>query len=260
MKKVNVVKFDFSTGNFQKMADYVAEEKPLHIFINRKHYATILCSPSNLKELAVGHLLSEGTIKSIEEVEEISLKNHEVCQVKLKPKINLRSRLKTSGLYSRIIPSACGSTAPYTFVGKIPKVTSKIKVKAQLIRDCVNRLNVVAETFRKTGGVHAAAIYKSNGTTVAFAEDVGRHNAVDKTIGMAALNKTDLNNCFLTLSGRLTADILLKAARTQIPIIASIAAALDSGIEIAKRTNITLIGFARGNRMNIYNLPERILS
>jgi FdhD protein len=260
MKKVKIVKFDFLNGNFQKAVDYVAEEKPLHIFINRKHYVTILCSPSNLKELAVGHLLSGGIINSTEEIEEISLKNHGACHVKLNPEINLKTRLKVSRPYSRIILSACGSATPYTFMGKLPKVTSNLKVKAQLIRDCVNRLNVIAKTFRKTGGVHAAAIYKNDGTTVAFAEDVGRHNALDKAIGTAVLNEVDFNNCFLALSGRLTADIVLKAARADIPILASIAAALDSGIEIAKRTNLTLIGFARGNRMNIYSFPERILS
>jgi FdhD protein len=259
MKKVDIVKFDFSTGNFQKMTDYVAEEKPLHIFINRKHYATILCSPSNLNELAVGHLLTAGIIKSAEEVEEISLNNHDVCQVKLKPEINLRSRLKVSRLYSRIILSACGSTTPYTFAGKLPKVASNIKVKAQLIRDCVNRLNAIAETFRKTGGVHAAAIYKTDGSLVAFAEDVGRYNAVDKVIGMAAINKTDFNAGFLALSGRLTGDVVLKAARVGLSVIASLAAALDSGIAIANDAGLTLVGFVRGNRMNIYTFPERIL-
>jgi formate dehydrogenase accessory protein FdhD len=83
---------------------------------------------------------------------------------------------------------------------------------------------------------------------------------VDKAIGKAAMAKTPFNECFLALSGRLTADIVLKAARVGIPIIASIAAALDSGIEIAKKANLTLIGFVRGKRMNVYNAPERILS
>jgi len=258
MKKVDIVKFDFSTGNFQKMTDYVAEEKPLHIFINRKHYATILCSPSNLNELAVGHLLTAGIIKSAEEVEEISLNNHDVCQVKLKPEINLRSRLKVSRLYSRIILSACGSTTPYTFAGKLPKVASNIKVKAQLIRDCVNRLNAIAETFRKTGGVHAAAIYKTDGSLVAFAEDVGRHNAVDKVIGIGALYKVNFTEYFLAVSGRLTGDMVYKTAKVGLPIVASLAAALDSGVEIAKASNLTLIGFVRGKHMNIYTFPERI--
>jgi FdhD protein len=258
MLKVEIVKADVSAKKFQKMKDYVAEEKPLHIFLNRTYYVTIFCSPSNLKELAVGHLLSEGIVKSVEEIDEISFKGEGVCRVKLKANIDLEKRLKLLTPFSRVILSACGSSSPYEYSGKLPKITSNLKVKAEVILNGVSRLNSIAETFRKTGGVHAAAIYKSNGNLVAFAEDVGRHNAVDKVIGIGALNKTDFKECFLTLSGRLTGDIVLKAARVGLPIVASLAAAIDSGIAVAKDAGLTLIGFVRGKRMNIYNFPERI--
>jgi formate dehydrogenase accessory protein FdhD len=135
---------------------------------------------------------------------------------------------------------------------------SHLKVKVEVILNSVHSLNSIAETFRKTGGVHAAAIFNDHGNLLAFAEDVGRHNAVDKVIGIAALNKTDFDECFLALSGRLTGDIVLKAARVGIPIIASLAAAIDSGIALAEDADLTLIGFVRGKRMNIYNFPERI--
>jgi len=260
MAKVEIVKIDVSAKKAQKMTDYVAEEKPLHVFLNRTHYATIFCSPSNLKELAVGHLLSEGIIKSIKEIKEIRLKKEGVCNVKLKQNINLEKRLKLLKPFSRVILSACGSSSPYQYSGKLPKIKSNLKVKAEVILNCVNRLNSIAETFRKTGGVHAAAIYKSDGNLIAFAEDVGRHNAVDKAIGIGTLNKTNFDECFLTLSGRLTGDIVLKAARVGIPIVASLAAALDSGIAVAKDVDLTLIGFVRGKRMNVYNFPKRILS
>jgi len=260
MLKVEVVKVDVSVKKFQRITDYVAEEKPLHIFLNRTHYATIFCSPSNLKELAIGHMLSEGIVKSTEEIEEIRLKKEGVCQVKLKPDIDLEKRLKIAKPFSRVILSACGSPSPHQYFGRLPKVESNLTVKAETILKCVNSLNSIAETFRKTGGVHAAAIYKDDGTLVAFAEDVGRHNAVDKAIGIGALNRTNFGECFLTLSGRLTGDIVLKAARVGLPIAASLAAALDSGIKVAKDVDLTLIGFVRGKRMNIYNFPERILS
>jgi FdhD protein len=256
MREVEIVKIDVSTRTARKVKDYVAEEKPLNIFINKAYYVTIFCSPSNLKELALGHLLSEGILKSVEEIEEVNLKN-EACYVKIKSDINIKKRLKLSKHFSRIITSACGS--PWAYSGKLPKIKSNLKVKAETILNSVKNLNFIAETFRKTGGVHAAAIYKSNGELVAFAEDVGRHNAVDKVIGIAALNKTDLSLCFLALSGRLTGDMVLKAGRVGLPIIASLAAALDSGIAIANDVGLTLIGFVRGKRMNIYACPERIL-
>jgi FdhD protein len=258
MLKVEIIKVDVSAKKFQKMTDYVAEEKPLHIFLNKTHYATIFCSPSNLKELAAGHLLSEGIVKLVEEIDEISFKGEGVCRVKLKANIDLEKRLKLLTPFSRVILSACGSSSPYKYCGKLPKITSNLKVKAEVILNSVNRLNSVAKIFRKTGGVHAAAIYKGDGKLLAFAEDVGRHNAVDKTIGIAALNKTDFSTCFLALSGRLTGDIVLKAARTGLPLISSLAAAIDSGISVAKETHLTLAGFVRGRRMNVYSFPERV--
>jgi len=213
------------------------------------------------KELTVGHLLSEGVIHSIGEIQEIRLKKGEVCQIKLKSSVSLEKRLKLlRPPFSRVILSACGNSKPYQYSEKLPKITSNLKVKAETILKSVRNLNSVAETFRKTGGVHVAALYEKSGNLLAFAEDVGRHNAVDKLIGISALDRVDFSQCFLTLSGRLTGDIVLKAAKVGIPIVASLAAAVDSGITIAKKTNLTLIGFVRGKRMNIYNLQERILS
>jgi FdhD protein len=255
---VEVVRIDVVANKVQKVKDYVAEEKPLHIFLNKTRYATILCSPENLKELAVGHLLSEGLIRSIEEIEKINFKYQGICEVKLKSNIDLEKRLKLSKNLSRIILSACGG--PFQPSERLPKIKSNLKVKAKVIQDCVNKLNFIAEIFRKTGGVHTAAICKSDGSVIAFAEDIGRHNAVDKVIGLGALNKTDFSKCFLVLSGRLTGDIVSKAAKVGLPIVASLAAAVDSGINIAGKADLTLIGFVRGKRMNVYNFSERILA
>ena len=105
-----------------------------------------------------------------------------------------------------------------------------------------------------------AAIYKADGSLMALAEDVGRHNAADKAIGKAALDKVALNECFLASSGRISGDITFKAAKVGIPIIASIAAALSSGLDVGEKTNVTLVGFVRGKRLNIYTAPERIIT
>ena len=104
-----------------------------------------------------------------------------------------------------------------------------------------------------------AAIYKAEGSMLALAEDVGRHNAVDKVIGMTALDKVDFAECFLTLSGRMSGDVAFKAAKVGLPIIASLAAALSSGIATAEESNVTLAGFVRGKRLNVYTSPERII-
>jgi len=259
VQEVGILRIDVSTRLANQMKDWVAQEKPLHLFLNRTLYITIFCTPSKLKELAVGHLVSEGIVKSIEEIEEVNLKR-DVCRVKLVPSVDLNKRLGLSKHFQRVILSACGSKATYTPSQNLPRIRSNLSIKAETVLDCVNSLNRDAEIFRKTGGVHAAAIFSNNGTLMASAEDVGRHNAVDKVIGLTMMRKTNFGKCFLTLTGRMTGDIVVKAVRLGVPVVASMAAAIDSGIAVAKKANLTLVGFVRGKRMNVYSVPERILS
>jgi FdhD protein len=260
MRKVEIEKYDLSTKTSKKMVDYVAEENPLHLFVNTTYWATILCSPSNLKAMAVGHLLSEGILKSTSEIEEVNLKETEgSCYVKLKAEVNVEERLSLSRLHQRVVTSACGEQSIYQYKRKPAKVTSNLQVKAEVVFNAVNQLNFKAEVFRQTGGVHAAAIYTADGSMVALAEDVGRHNAVDKVIGMVALKQTRFDECFLTSTGRLSGDIIFKASKVGLPIVASLGAALDSGVAMAEKANLTLAGFVRGKRMNIYTCKERIL-
>jgi len=264
MRKIKILKVDVSAGDAKHATDLVAEEKPLHIFLNNTHFVTILCSPSRLKELAVGHVFSEGIIKNRNEIHNILLEeDKQLCRIQLKPNIDLKKKIELAKPFSRLITSSCGSSDYWPFPKlidriKLPKVSSHLVVKAELISECVKNLNTVAKTFRKTGGVHVAAIYEDNGDLAALAEDVGRHNAVDKVIGTRALGNAGFSKLFLALSGRLTGDIVLKAARIGLPMIASQAAAIKSGIEVAKHCRITLIGFARGKRMNIYTCPKRV--
>lgn len=264
MRKIKILKVDISAGDTKYATDFVAEEKPLHIFLNNTHFVTILCSPSQLKELTIGHVLSEGIIRSSNEIHNISLEeDKQSCHIQFKPNTDLKKKIELAKPFSRLITSSCDSSDYWPFPKlidgiKLPKVSSRLVAKAEFILDCVKNLNAVAKTFRKTGGVHVAAICEESGELTALAEDVGRHNAVDKVIGIRALKDHGFNECLLTLSGRLTGDIVLKAARIGIPMIASQAAAIESGIDVAEHCRITLIGFARGKRMNIYTCPERV--
>ena len=260
MRDVEIVKFDLSKGTKSKESDFVAEEKPLHLFVNTSYWATILCSPSNLKELAIGHLFSEGILKAITEIREVVLKKTDnSCIVTLNDKINVEERIGLSRLHQRVVTSACGGQSAYHYSRKPPKIKSDLTVSSKVLFDSVKQLNFKAEVFRQTGGVHAAALYKADGSLVALAEDVGRHNAVDKVIGLAALKSIQFGECFLASTGRLSGDIVFKAAKVGLPIVSSLGAALDSGIEMAIAANLTLAGFVRGKRMNIYNAPERIV-
>jgi len=264
MKEVQISRIDISTQKIEQRKDVVAEERPLHIFLNQTHYVSILCSPSQLKELAVGHLLSEGVLKSIDDIREIRLEKDGKCRVRLRPGVDAERRISVSQPFARLIVSSCGSP-DYWPLSKLidrldlSKVSSDLTVEAKVVSESVRRLNKLAETFRKTGGVHVAALYSANGELITLAEDVGRHNAVDKVVGIGVLRRLNFEDCFLASSGRLTGDIVLKSARMRIPIVASMTAATDSGVEAAQRTGLTLVGFARGKRMNVFTRPERIV-
>jgi FdhD protein len=217
-----------------------------------------------LKELAIGNLLSEGVIKTTREIQEIRLEKGGKCQIRLKATVNVEKRISVSQPFARLVVSACGSP-DYWPLSKLidrlelTRLPLNLRVEARVILESVRRLNSLAETFRKTGGVHVAALYSAEGELLTYAEDVGRHNAVDKIIGAAALKDTELSKCFIASSGRLTGDIVVKAARMKVPIVASMTAAVSSGVEAAQRTGITLVSFARGNRLNVLTYPERIV-
>ena len=264
MREVEISQINLSTQTVEHKKDVVAEEVPLHIFVNELRYVTILCSPSQLKELALGHVLSEGLVKSVNEIREVNLEAGGKCQILLKHGVDAEKRISVSQPFARLVISACGSQDYWPLprlVDRInlPKVTSDLKVDANVILESVRQLNTLAKTFRETGGVHIAALFSAKGELMASAEDVGRHNAVDKVIGVGVLKRLNFESCFLALSGRLTGDMVLKAARIGISLVASLAAAIDSGIEAAQLTGMTLSGFVRGKRINVYTHPERIM-
>jgi FdhD protein len=259
---VTVFRVDLRTRTVERKGDSVATEAPLHVFFNQIHLVSILSSPTMLKELVIGHLLGEGLIRSVNEVADVEFTEGNRCIVSLR-EIDAEDRVIVSRPFARLMLSACG-TSGYKSLSELLeslelKALPSWQVKGKILLDCIKQLNTSADTFRTTGGVHVAALFRQNGALVVLAEDVGRHNAVDKVVGAAALRGEQLDRCFLGLSGRLTADIVLKAARVGIPIVASLAAAIDSGVVVAERAKMTLVGFARGQRMNIYTCPERII-
>ncbi len=260
MRQVDMVRLDLSTGKAEKTTDCVAEEVPLQISLNDVYTFVIWCSPSQFKELAVGYLLAEEILRSIEEIESISSDEREhKCKLKLKASVDLDERMKHSRRSTRIIPLIKASTSPYQHDEKIPLVKSSLKIKAQVILDAMSQINNLAKGFKETGGLHDSAIVKADGTIVAFSEDVGRHNTVDKVIGEASLKKVDFSQCFMIITGRVPGDMIYKAAKVGLPIVASVAAVLNSGISSAEKANIALVGFVRGKRMNVYTGAERIL-
>jgi len=262
MKNVAVSRIDVANAQVKRKRDLIAMEAPLHVFLGGVHFVSILCSPALLRELVVGHLFGESLVSSMDEIAGIDFDGENRCFVTLR-KTDVNKHVVLSKSFARLIVSACNSVGYRSLSELLDTIELKTlpfwQVKAKIVSDCVRRLNVLADVFRKTGGVHVAALFKYDGKLVVSAEDVGRHNSVDKVVGTAVLSQQDLSGFFLALSGRLTGDIVLKAARVGVPIVASLAGAIDSGVEVAEKTGVTLVGFVRGNRMNVYAHPERII-
>ena len=260
MRQVDMLRLDLSTHRAERKVDCVAEEVPLQITLNNAYTFVIWCSPSQFKELAVGYLLAEDILRSVDEIESLTFSEKDnKCEVQLKATVDLDERMKHSRRNTRIVPLFKASTSPYQHDEKIPVVKSPLKVRAQVILDCINQMNSKASGFKQTGGLHDSGIFTVDGTMVAFSEDVGRHNTVDKVIGEASLKKVDFSQCFMIITGRVPGDMIYKAAKVGLPIVAAVAAVLNSGISSAEKANIALIGFVRGSRMNVYTGEERII-
>ena len=236
----------------------VAVDVPVEIFVEKEPFRTLLASPGLERELAVGHLLAEGIIDSVEEVERVVSKEYKVL---VSLKTDRRLRLEASKANRLIIPS-CGSISNLpNLLDRLrrPYVGSQIRVSPTAIHGMIRELNLRARVYKATGGTHGAMLCSGDGKVLAHAEDVGRHNAVDKVIGRLALEGGDFSGRVLVSTGRQSSYMVLKAARVGIPVVASQAGPLDSGVKVAEETGITLICFARGRRMNIYTHPKRVL-
>ncbi|HWQ20930.1 MAG TPA: formate dehydrogenase accessory sulfurtransferase FdhD [Methanotrichaceae archaeon] len=232
----------------KKMMQQVVEEVPLSIFINGRHYTTALVSPALEKEFVLGHLFSERIISGLADVESFELEKRVARVIVSNPMRAIASR--------RPIVSGCGGTASYLDESKLPEVTSDLRVSAEEIHSAIKAISV-SELHEATGGVHSVGLF-NKGSAVAIVEDIGRHNALDKVIGAGLQDDIDFSECYTASTGRISSDMALKCSGAKIPIIASRGATTSLALMIAERTGLTIIGFARGRRMNIYTRCDRI--
>ena len=264
-KKVNITRVHKEVK--KEEMDTVLIESPIDIFVNSEPLVNIICLNKDLKELTVGFLFSVGIINEIEDINLLKIDNLKgQVYVELVDSIDFNSKIMELTPVSRVIDTTCGIPSPWRNLIKeklietedILNLNTQFVVSSELIFSSIIEMQKETPLFKETGGCHGAAIFDLEGNLVAASEDIGRHNAIDKVIGALLLKNEPFNNKILTSTGRLTGDSVLKAVRARIPIVASLSAAIESGIRLADSYEITLIGFARGKRMNIYTNPKRI--
>ncbi len=269
MFKRKVKIFRIKKGKKEETEDIILYETPIDLYVNSKPFVNIICLAKDLKELSIGFLFSIGIINSIEDVKIVKVNEVEnTIFVELGDKIDFNLEELDLSPVSRVIDTTCGIPSPWRKVIKKTlekanekdKISSKdsITIKASTIFTAIKQMQINTPLYRETGGCHGAAIFDFKGNLLCVKEDIGRHNAIDKVIGEMLLKHYKFEDVFLTSTGRLTGDSVLKAIRAKIPIVASLSAAIESGIRLAFGYGITLIGFARGARMNIYTHPHRI--
>ena len=253
--KVNVRKLNLASKLDEMIEDYVAVEAPIEVTLNGSPVATLLATPTQTEDLALGLVIDEGMIEGVANIVYIRAIGNTV-NIEAEDSAFRKENLRDMGL----ILSACGSTIYEKEHDGISWTSgeSEYKVKAQDIVQMVGKLCSSSVYFPKTGATHSATAFLQNDMK-AFAEDVGRHNAIDKIIGSCARQRLDLSHTVLVTTGRQPADLVLKAARVGIPIMVSMRGPIHSGVLAAERTGVTLVCFARGSRMNIYTHPDRIM-
>ena len=255
-KKVNIVQI--ISEKREGLKDEIVREIPLTILVNEKELVTLQCSPHNLEYLTIGFLLSEGIIGKGAEIEYVNL-NKKGWYIR----VGLRSDFSIDKYLSgkRIIGSGCsGAVTFYRDIDaqRCVPLQDETKYSYQKISSLMRQFQQSSLTFKHTGGVHSCALCSQEGIEI-LTEDIGRHNAMDKIFGQCFIKGISTQDKFVLTSGRVSSEILIKAVKQKVPIIASHSAPTDLAVGLAEKLNLTLIGFVRGCRMNIYTNNYRII-
>jgi FdhD protein len=233
----------------EEIEDYIAVEKKLKVSVNRKEVISLYCTPSMIKELVTGFFLTGGILTN-----KIFLKNMKIVYgEEIKVDIPVGKDILTKGL----VTSRCLNGITFNKKRNLKKVRDDFSISVETLKAVFEEFQQKSELFRLTGCFHSAALSDGN-RILAFAEDIGRHNAVDKVIGYSVIKDIPFTGKLMLVSCRLSSEIISKCSRWGIPIIASRAAPTDLAVEIAEISGITLIGFIREDCLNVYTNPQRV--
>jgi len=279
----------FRDGRFDIEEDRLAVEEPLEIRLGGRRFTLTMRTPGNDEELVAGFLLAEGFIESRADLGEIrrlrgpkgALDPNAVDVILNVPAASLRERLKRNFTISSSC-GVCGKTSIEATQRRIAPITSRMTVAAGAILELAPMMRRAQEVFAATGGLHAAGLFvpsgipaRTNGvrrngraatsvTTMelkVLREDVGRHNAVDKVVGHSLMNgMLPLGAALMAVSGRLSFEIVQKAAAAGVPVLTAVSAPSSLAVELAEEVGITLVGFLRNGTFNLYCHPDRIVA
>lgn len=244
-KKINAIRVD--TEKYQ-IEEKIVEDAEIELIINDLNFGRFSVSPDFLEEFAIGYLIGGGLVNSQEDIMSIKIKD-KIIEIEVKSEdFNIRREL--------VMSSDCFGGFRQK-VELLEKIESDYKITKEQIIESSKKLRDESFVWKQTGGTHNAALV--NQEDFISIEDVSRHVAIDKVIGAASLRGIDFSHSYLVSSGRMPSDMVMKVARVGIPILTSKAAPTVSGMIAGEKSGLTLVGFVRGNRFNIYSHPHRII-
>ena len=223
-------------------------EMSLTLYINGQELVTILCTPTRLNCLVIGFLYSEGIIHGMADIASMRICEDEpIADVRL-------SKTDYAPPTRRTLTSGCGSGTGFN--NAQPIVNSDLVTTPQEILELMKQLHQQQDLFQQCGGTHGSALCDRKQILVS-AEDIGRHNTLDKILGECLLRKIPTRDCILLTTGRITSEMLIKAARMQTPIVVSRGSPTERAVSLGDALGITVVGYARGNRLSVFSKKER---
>lgn len=253
-------KADHNELYFAELDDEVAVEYPLTVKLDGEEFATLVCTPSDLEDLIVGFLASEGVIRAANQIARLSI--DEGMGFAYAELVNKHAGDYARQLVSkRVIGSCCGKSRQFYLASDVrtaKTVATPLKLEADRCFELMSKLQGQSGDFQKTGGVHNAALCTAE-EILAVRADIGRHNALDKIYGHCLRNRISVKDKIIAFSGRVSSEVLLKTAKIGCGILLSKSAPTDLGLKLADDLGITVVGFIRNRGLNVYTHPERVL-
>jgi FdhD protein len=246
-----VAGYKYSDGQWQPLILAVPKEMAFTIYINSQELVTILCTPFKLNCLVLGYLLSEEIIGDIKDV--VSMR---VCEDDALADVKL---VKADFVLpqKRVLTSGCGGGVSFNSDLGVVKNTSTLSLSPERLLQLTKQMLQDAELYNFSGGIHTSAISDGN-TILATAEDIGRHNTLDKIVGECLLRKISTADKIILTTGRVSSEMMKKAAKMRAPVIVSLTSPTERAVLLARELEITLAGYARGNHLTVYAKPERL--
>ncbi len=250
----------FTDGEPRTVDDHLAAEEPVEFRIGDTPIAVLMRTPGDEIALALGFCLTEGILLSPDEFDGLDQLDAGRFRIRLAEGVNVDPEQFRRNTYTTSSCGVCGKASiDAVLIASRPLPVGPLVTPSTVSR-AIAALRTVQPAFDLTGGLHGAAVQLSDGEMLGVAEDIGRHNAVDKAIGLAARSRWPIGEALLVVSGRTSFEITQKAAVAGIPIVAGVSAASSLAVDLARDVGMTLIGFVRTDRMVVYSGEQRIRS